>query len=118
MTWSDFHQRSEALASEAFLAVRAGQVDQATALYAQAAEAEERALHALEPSKVRTLGITAVSAASLWFKAREYQRAERLIFTMLELTRFRGRFAAWVTSGYPQARARAPDTPPSARACG
>ena len=37
---------------------------------------------------------------------------------LLEVTRLRGRFAAWVTSGYPQARARAPDSPPSARAGG
>ena len=36
----------------------------------------------------------------------------------LELPRFGGRFSAWVTSGYPQAARRAPDTQPSARACG
>lgn len=83
MTWSDWHQRSEALASQAFLAMRAGQVDQAIALYAKAAETEERALRELDPSKARTLGITAISAASLWLKAREYQRAEQLAFTML-----------------------------------
>lgn len=35
-----------------------------------------RALESLDRSKVRTLGITTVSAASLWFKAREYKRAQ------------------------------------------
>lgn len=83
MTWADWHRRSEALASEAFIATRAGQADQAVALYAQAADAEERALRELDPSKARTLGITAISAVSLWFKAREYQCAEQLAFSML-----------------------------------
>lgn len=36
----------------------------------------------------------------------------------VELPRFSGHMSAWVTSGYPQARARALHTPPSARACG
>jgi putative transposase len=36
----------------------------------------------------------------------------------MELTRFRGRFSAWVTSGYPQGARRAPRTLPSARPCG
>ncbi len=36
----------------------------------------------------------------------------------MELTRFSGRFSAWVTSGYPQAARGAPQTQPSAQACG
>ena len=83
MTWADWHQRSEELASEGFIATRTGNADRAVALYAQAADAEERALCELDPSKTRTLGVTAISAVSLWFKAREYQRAERLAFSML-----------------------------------
>ncbi len=83
MTWAEFHERSEALASQASLARRAGRSDEAAALFSQAAEAEERALRDLDPSKGRTLGITAVSAVSLWFKAREYQRAEHLAFSVL-----------------------------------
>lgn len=83
MTWADWHQRSETLASEASLARQAGQIDRAQALYAQAAEAEERALRELDPSKARTRGITAISAVSLWFKAREHQHAEQLAFSML-----------------------------------
>lgn len=83
MTRADFHQRSEAFASQASLARRAGQLDEAATLFSKAAEAEEQALRELDPSKARTLGITAVSAASLWFKAREYRRAEHLAFSML-----------------------------------
>ena len=36
----------------------------------------------------------------------------------MELPRFRGRFSAWVTSGYPQAAREALDTQSSALACG
>lgn len=83
MTWADWHRRSEELASEGFIATRTGNADRAAVLYAQAADAEERALRELDPSKTRTLGVTAISAVSLWFKAREYQRAEQLAFSML-----------------------------------
>ena len=83
MTWAESHQRSEALASEAFLALRSGLVQAAETLYAKAALAEEEALHHVDQSKQRTLGITAVSAVSLWFKAREYRRAEQLAFSIL-----------------------------------
>ena len=88
MTWSESHQRSEALASDAFLALRSGQAQVAETLYAKAAQAEEDALHQVEQSKRRTLGITAVSAVSLWFKAREFRRAEQLAFSILGLDEF------------------------------
>lgn len=83
MTWADIHQRSEALASEAFLALRSGRVQEAAELYSHAAAAEEAALRELDKTKPRTLGITAVSAVSLWFKAKDYKRAEQLAFAML-----------------------------------
>jgi hypothetical protein len=82
MTWKESHQRSEALASEAFMALRSGQVQVAETLYAKAAQAEEDALRQVDESKGRTLGITAVSAVSLWFKASEYRHAEQLAFSM------------------------------------
>lgn len=83
MTWAKWHKQSEKLASEASLAMRAGKAERAIALYAQSAEAEERAFREADPSKVRTLGITAISAVSLWFKASEYDHAEQLVFSML-----------------------------------
>ncbi len=53
-------------------------------------------------------------------RVRHYSRRteEAYVHWMMELTRFRGRFGAWVTSGYPQAARGALDTQPSARACG
>ena len=83
MTWADHHTQSERLAAEAELAVRQGAVAQAVDLYRLAAEAEARALATLDPTKTRTLGITAVSAVALWYKAHNYPEAERLAYTWL-----------------------------------
>jgi hypothetical protein len=83
MTWADHHTQSERLAAEAELAVRQGAAAQAVDLYRLAAEAEARALAALDPTKTRTLGITAVSAVALWYKAHDYPQAERLAHTWL-----------------------------------
>jgi hypothetical protein len=83
MTWADHHTQSERLAAEAELAVRQGAVAQAVDLYRLAAEAEARALVTLDPTKTRTLGITAVSAVALWYKAHDYPQAERLAHTWL-----------------------------------
>ncbi len=83
MTWAESHQRSEDFASRATLARQAGNFAEAVALYAEAAAAEEQALLAVDVGKDRTRGITAVSAVSLWFKAREYRRAEQLAFSIM-----------------------------------
>jgi hypothetical protein len=83
MTWSQWHSQSERFASEAELAMRRNDVSVADGLYLQAADAENNALLALEPSKTRTLGITAVSAASLWFKGKAFDKAEQLCYLML-----------------------------------
>jgi len=40
------------------------------------------------------------------------------IHNEVELPRIRGRFGAWVTSGYPQAARGAPQPLPSAQPCG
>lgn len=83
MTWAEWHRLSETLASDALVALRAGNRADATALYSKAADAEEHAIGELDPSKQRTIGITTVSAVSLWFKAGEIVRAERLAFAAL-----------------------------------
>ena len=48
-------------------------------LYGQAAEDEVRALGALDPSKQRTLGITAVSAAALLWKAGRFNQCSEFV---------------------------------------
>lgn len=78
MSWVELHQVSEGLASEAQAALFQGRRAEARALYAQAADAEDKALCTLEPSKTRTIGISAVSAASLYYKAAHLARAEEV----------------------------------------
>jgi hypothetical protein len=83
MTWIEFHTASEAAAIEAEEAFRGGKATSARLLYRAAAESEERALAALESAKLRTRGITAVSAVALWYKAAAFERAEQLAHSML-----------------------------------
>ncbi len=83
MTWAEKHRESEHLAAEAEAAVRAGDWSQARLLYAQAADAEDSALLALDRTKMRTLGISAVSAVSLRYKAGQHQRAEATAYRWL-----------------------------------
>lgn len=83
MTWAEHHEVSERLASQAEVAQRTGDLDTALARYRAAAEAEERALGDLDPAKTRTLGITAVSAASLWFMGHDYARAQQVAYALL-----------------------------------
>lgn len=83
MTWVEFHSESERFAIEAQIAMRDRKAEQATMLYKLAAEQEQHALAHIDVSKVRTRGITAVSAVALWFKAAEYVLAERLAYSML-----------------------------------
>jgi hypothetical protein len=78
MSWAIHHSQSEELASQAEVAFKKGDRDSARNLYRLSAEAEERAIEVLDPSKTRTLGITVVSATSLWFKAEELQQVERV----------------------------------------
>jgi hypothetical protein len=83
MDWENHHRRSERLAMEAQIALQQGEADTARRIYALAAEAENRALALLDPEKRRTLGITVVSAASLWFKAGDLARAWKLAMEWL-----------------------------------
>lgn len=78
MSWIEHHKISEDLASQAQTALSDGREEDALALYARAALAEAKALANLDTSKTRTLGISAVSAASLYYKAAELDNAEEV----------------------------------------
>ena len=78
MSWIKSHSRSAEYASQAEEALRAGESDDAKNFYRLAAKEETGALEELDPKKTRTLGITVVSAASLWFKAGEFREVERI----------------------------------------
>jgi len=82
-SWLDFHQSSEEYASNAALALRHGNRVEALELYAKAAEAERSALKYVDPNKRRTQAITAVSAASLLYKANLLHEAESLALEWL-----------------------------------
>jgi hypothetical protein len=83
MSWTEFHKASEAAAIEAEQLFRDGSTSDAVRFYAKAAELEEQAFADVDGAKVRTRGITAVSAVSLWYKAASYERAEQLAHSML-----------------------------------
>lgn len=83
MTWIEYHTASERLAEQAQLAKAQGDTVGARSLYGEAARSESLALQQLERSKTRTLSVTAVSAASLYFKAADFAAAEALAHTWL-----------------------------------
>jgi hypothetical protein len=87
MSWANFHTESERLAAEAEVVLRQGDRERARDLYTQAAEAETRALEVVDPAKARTLGITAVSSISLWYKARQMERPPEVAFRWLSTGR-------------------------------
>jgi hypothetical protein len=78
MSWLVHHTRSEGYASQAEELRRRHERDLAAELYRLAADAEEHALDNVNLSKTRTIGITAVSAVSLYFKAQEFSQARKL----------------------------------------
>jgi hypothetical protein len=82
MSWSELHQKSERLAAEAQALTRQ-EPDRAQVLYAEAAQMEAEALASLAPAKVRTMGITAVSAVALWLKAKRFEEAQKLAYQVL-----------------------------------
>ena len=84
MSWIEHHKVSEDLASQAQTALSDGREEDALALYARAALAEDKALADLDTSKTRTLGISAVSAASLYYKAAEFESAEEVAVLWLK----------------------------------
>jgi len=80
MSWSEFHSKSELLAGEAETAIKRGDLDKAEKLYALAADAEIKALNSLDRTKVRTLGITYVSAVALSYKTKQFSAAEKIAY--------------------------------------
>lgn len=83
MTWIEYHRKSERHAADAEVAYHLHERDRAQELYAKAAEAEEQALRALDPSKTRTYGISAVSVVSLYFKAARLDDAEAIAYQVV-----------------------------------
>lgn len=83
MSWLLYHTQSEGYASQAEELFRRHEDEQATEYYRLAAQAEVKALDNIDLSKKRTLGITAVSAASLYFKARDFSQAKKIAHTWL-----------------------------------
>lgn len=80
MSWLEHHSESEHLAGQAQLAMSLSKVSEARELYLLAARHEEAALSYLTSEKPRTYGVTAVSAVSLYFKAKYYDLAEQAAF--------------------------------------
>lgn len=83
MDWLSHHRVSEGFATQAHLALQEGKADDAAVLFRQAAEAEEKALASIDASKPRTFGITAVSAVSLWYKAKDLAQAAMVAYRCL-----------------------------------
>jgi hypothetical protein len=82
-SWAELHKAREEAAIKAEAISREGNTPQAMLLYVQAAELEHQALAAIDPLKIRTKAITAVSAVALWYKAAAYERAEQLAYSVL-----------------------------------
>ncbi len=78
MSWLVHHTRSEEYASQAEQSFKQREINRAAKLYRLAAEAETYALDNLDISKTRTIGITAVSAVSLYYRAKEFALAKRI----------------------------------------
>lgn len=83
MSWNDHHTKSEKLAAEAAMLVNSGQHERSGALFLDAAAEELLAFRSLDVSKVRTRGITAVSAVALSYKGHDYAHAEQTAYLCL-----------------------------------
>ena len=83
MNWVEHHKYSEHLASAAEVAFNKGRKDDAIDLYRKAAGAETKALSIIDDNKPRTIGITAVSAASLWYKAGDIKMSQQIALNWL-----------------------------------
>jgi hypothetical protein len=83
MSWNEHHSLSEKFVVEAESLRRSGDSGRALEMYCNAAKEESLAFDALEPEKVRTRGITAVSAVALWYKGHSYATAEQTAYHCL-----------------------------------
>ena len=85
MTWLEHHRKSERFASSADVARFKSDPARARHLYGKAADAEVQAIEALDPSKQRTFGITAVSAVALYYKAAQLTLADNTAYRLLAM---------------------------------
>lgn len=83
MSWKMNHAESTRLAVLAHEYTRQGDIELALQHYRKAAEYEMLAIEHIAPEKSRTLGITVVSAASLWYKARAFDKARNVAYRFL-----------------------------------
>jgi len=83
MSWLAHHTRSEEYANQAQEFYRQQEMSLAVDLYCLAADEELKALESLDQSKIRTIGITSVSAVSLYYKAKAFAKAKRLAYKCL-----------------------------------
>jgi hypothetical protein len=83
MSWLVHHTRSEEYVSQADEFYRQQDANRAAEFYRLAAESETNALKDLAPNKIRTIGITAVSAVSLYYKAQEFLQAKQIAYKWL-----------------------------------
>lgn len=83
VTWDLHHTRSERLAADAQELARKGDREGAAKLYARAAKHETKALAEAVSLSPRTYGITAVSAAALWYKAGMINELESVALNAL-----------------------------------
>jgi hypothetical protein len=83
VTWAEYHSASQSIAQTAARALRDGESAAAEVRYREAAQLEEKAIRELDRSKVKTIGITAISAIALFVKGKQLQEAERLAFEVM-----------------------------------
>lgn len=83
MSWKKHHRESALLATRAEEELHRDKPRAARVLYARAAAAEEQAVAALDPNKKRTLGISVVSAAALYYKSRDFSKAQGVAYHWL-----------------------------------
>jgi len=81
-SWAIHHSKSEELARQAEAAVK-GDKETGSIFYERTAKEEELALSCLDQTKKRTIGITVVSTVSLYFKGRNFQKAEQIAYRYL-----------------------------------
>jgi len=77
MSWMENHELSQQCETQAEDLCIHGDYARASELYLLAAKAEEKAFRCLADSQVRAIGITAMSAISLYSKSCEPEQAER-----------------------------------------
>ena len=83
MTWIAHHKTSEALAARAHTHLLDNRPAEAEDLFRESAKAEMDALALIDSSKARTLGVIAVSAVALWYKAKDFAMATNLAYQSL-----------------------------------